>query len=398
MRKTLFAAVLCALTLGQAATAQQGQFAPRLLIDNMVITNFEYDQRLRFMTLLNAPGDLRKEAERTLTEDRLRMIAGQRMGIRLSDTQLTAGMEEFVSRFNMPMDQFLTILQANGVAAETFRDFVRAGLIWREVVREKFGPLAPTLVTTADVDRALSVLVQKTATRVLMSEITLPTDARKLAQEISDTARSEAGFAALARKHSTAPSAANGGRLDWVAITSLAPQIGQALETAGLNKATQPVQIPTGWAVYFMRRVEEGKAVTPALTAIDYAMLLVPGAGTPAAAAQIADIRARTDRCNDLNRYAKGQAEGALQRQTQPQTALPRDIAAEIETLDDNEISTRLVRGGAQVVLMLCSRRVVSDKEPAVEAIRGRLVEERFGMKAEHYLQELRANAHIRRP
>lgn len=401
MRKTLIAALILTLAsvfTGAVAMAQQGQFAPRLLVDSMVVTNYEYDQRLRFMTLLNAPGDLPKEAERSLIEDRLRMIAGQRAGIRISEAQITAGMEEFAARFEMPYEQFITILEANGVARETYRDFVRAGMIWREVVRARFGPMAPVLVSEADIDRSLSVLVQKSATRVLISEITLPTDGRKLAEEIAAQARSEASFAGLARQHSTAPSAADGGRRDWVVVTSLSPQVAQALEAAGPGKVTAPVQIPTGWAVYFLRRIEEAKAISPALTAIDYAMLLLPGAGTPATQAQIADLRARTDRCNDLNRWAKGQPEGTVKRETVAASKLPRDIAAEIEALDDNEISTRLTRGDAQMVLMLCSRRVLSDMDPSREAVRARLTDERFGMKADHYLQELRANAHIRKP
>lgn len=401
MRKTLISVLLLSLGLivsGLPAMAQQGQFAPRLLIDNAVITNFEYDQRLRFMTLLNAPGNLPAEAERTLIEDRLRMIAGQRAGIRISDAQVQSGMEEFSGRFEMPLEQFITILEANGVARETFRDFVRAGMIWREVVRARFGPQAPILVSEADIDRHLSVLVQKGATRVLLSEITLPTDGQKLAQEISEKARSEAAFAGLARQHSTAPSASDGGRRDWVAVTSLPPQVAAALEAAGPGKATAPVQIPTGWAVYFLRRIDQATTITPALTAIDYAMMLLPGAGSPATQAQIADIRARTDRCNDLNRWAKGQPEGTVKRETVAASRLPADIAAEIDLLDDNELSTRLTRGDAQVVLMLCSRRVLSDMSPSREAVRARLTEERFGMKADHYLQELRANAHIRRP
>lgn len=401
MLKTLISALILSLGLmatSHEATAQQGQFSPRVLVDNMVVTNYEFDQRMRFMTLLNVQGDIAREAEQTLIDDRLRMIAGQRAGVRLTEAQIMTGMEEFVGRFDMELDQFITIIEANGVARETFRDFVRAGLIWREVVRARFGPMAPTLVSEADIDRHLSVLVQQSATRVLLSEITLPTDGQKLAQEISEQARSEAAFAGLARQHSTAPSAADGGRRDWVAVTSLPPAVATALEAAGQGKATAPVQIPTGWAVYFLRRIEQATTITPALTAIDYSIMMLPEAGSPATQASVADILARTDRCNDLNRWAKGQPEGTVTRETVAASRLPADIAAEIERLDDNEISTRLTRGGAQVVLMLCSRRVLSDKEPSREAVRARLTEDRFGMRADHYLQELRANAHIRKP
>ena len=90
MRKTLLASLLVLLGLGTPVAAQSSQFSPRLMVDDKIITNYEYDQRLRFMTLLNAPGDLPKEAERTLIEDRLRLIAADRQDLRLTEAQITA--------------------------------------------------------------------------------------------------------------------------------------------------------------------------------------------------------------------------------------------------------------------------------------------------------------------
>jgi len=398
MRNTILASLVALMGLAAPAMAQSSQFAPRLLVDDKIITNYEYNQRFAFMTLLNAPGDLRKEAERTLIEDRLRFIAADRLKIRLTPAQIEAGMAEFSGRFELPVEEFITIIEQNGIARQTFRDFVHAGLVWREVARAKFGPQAQTLANQADVDRALSTLAIPAITRVQMSEIRLPLSEQHLARELAAKATSDGAFAAAARQHSTADTAAQGGRLDWVAVTSLEPQVSAALEAAGPGKTTEPVRLTSHWAIYRLHRIDADRKVTPQITAVDYAMLMVPGAGTPEAAAQLADIVARTDRCNDLNRWAKGQPEGTLRRETVLQTALPRDLAAELETLDDNEISTRLVRGGNQMVLMLCSRRVQSALPPANEAVRGRLVEARFGAKADIYLQELRANAHIRRP
>jgi peptidyl-prolyl cis-trans isomerase SurA len=395
MRQTLIAAcTLIALSLGTVPVLAQGSpFAPRVLVDGKAITNFEYDQRLRFMTLLNAPGDLPKEAEKTLIEDRLRLIAGDRLKLRLTPQQIEGGMTEFASRFEMELPQFLEILQANGVAPETFRDFVRAGMIWREVIRLKFGPAALDSIHEPEIDRALSVMTQKNTTRVLVSEILLPASERVLADELSKTLRGEAAFGAAARQHSLGPSAAEGGRVDWRNAAVLPQQVVAALEGLTPGQVTPPVRLPDGrYALYLLRQTDLRDGITPQTTGVDHARLVIGGAGTPAGDAVLAQVMARVDRCNDLNAFA-----GELTRSTVAQSALPRETAALLAPLDENEMTT-FVSGGAHVVVMLCSRRVLGEGEPDRDTIRGRLAEARVVGQADLYLAQLRSNARIQRP
>lgn len=395
MRKTLIAAcTFIALSLGVAPVLAQGSpFAPRVVVDGKPITNYEYDQRLRFMTLLNAPGDLRKEAEKTLIEDRLRLIAGERLKLRLTPEQIEAGMAEFAGRFEMPVEEFVTILQANGVAAETFRDFVRAGLIWREVIRVKFGPGALDSILEPEIDRALSIMTQRNTSRVLLSEILLPASKRVLADELSKTLRGEAAFGAAAREHSLGPSAAEGGRVDWRNAAVLPQQVVAALEGLQPGQVTAPVRLPDGrYALYLLRQLDLRDGVTPQATGVDHARLVIGGAGTAAGDAVLAQVMARVDRCNDLNAFP-----GELTRSTVAQTALPRDLAAVLDGLDENEM-TITTAGGAHVVVMLCSRRVQGEGEPDRDTIRGRLAETRVGSESELYLAQLRSNARIVRP
>lgn len=398
MRKTHIAAtaLLAALLAGglpATAQAQRSPFAPRVLVDDKVVSNYEYDQRLRFMRLLNAPGDLQAEAEKTLIEDRLRMGAAQRMKIRLTSAQIEAGMAEFAARFEMDVAQFVAILEGNGVARATFRDFVHAGLLWREVVRQRFGANAPMSVYEPEIDRSLSTMAQTGTARVLLSEILLPASRRNQAVELAQTLRGEAGFAAAARQHSLGPSAADGGRVDWRDVATLPQDVLSAVAAAGRGKITPPVRLADGrYAIYLVRQIEERPAVTPQTTAIDHARLVIGPAGDAATAAALARIRERVDVCNDLNAHP-----GQLTRETVALTALPGDTAARLAPLDEGEMVS-YVAGGAQVVLMLCSRRVLSAGEPDRDAIRGRLIEQRVTGQAEIYLQQLRSNAHIRRP
>ena len=119
------------------ATAQANPFAPVITVNGLGITSFEIEQRATMISLLGASADPRKQAEDDLINDRLQMSAAKRAGIVVSREAVKQGMEEFASRANMSADQFLAAIASEGVEPQTFRDFVEAGMIWREVIRAR---------------------------------------------------------------------------------------------------------------------------------------------------------------------------------------------------------------------------------------------------------------------
>ena len=88
------------------AVAQGNPFAPVRYVNNLAISQYEYDQRLLFMQVLRQPGDLPTEAMKALIEDRLRSSVAKQFDVKVSPEQVKAGMEEFASRANLTADQF----------------------------------------------------------------------------------------------------------------------------------------------------------------------------------------------------------------------------------------------------------------------------------------------------
>ena len=122
------------------ATAQQSNpFAPAVMVNNRAVTNYDIEQRIRFMEVLNTPGNLQEQAYDALVDDRLRLDAAAAIGIRLSDEEVLQGMTEFAGRANLGLEEFVAALAQEGVSREAFRDFVAAGIAWRQVVRARFG-------------------------------------------------------------------------------------------------------------------------------------------------------------------------------------------------------------------------------------------------------------------
>ena len=394
---SLFAALVLALAAPQGAVGQQNLFAPRVIVNGDVVTNFEHQQRQLFFRLLNAPDFSDEAIERELIDDRLRRQAARREGIALTDAQLNAGLEEFAARGALTVEEFTAALQQAGVSPETFRDFVSIGLTWREVVRARFLRTAED-VSEGEIDRAASVAAQRDIVRVLLSEIVVPPDAADLARDLGETLRGEAAFAAAARQHSITDSAAQGGRLDWVPVANLPPQVVAQLAEMSDGGITQPVRVEQGFALYLLRSVDNLPGVTPRITAVDYMEYLIPAAGTPAALAEIERMRATILTCNDLYGHAKGQPAERLTRQTRTEPDLPADLAGIIARLDGNELALGPERGAAQSVIMLCSRRVASALPLSPAAFNERIALGRLEGQAALYLEQLRANATIRRP
>jgi peptidyl-prolyl cis-trans isomerase SurA len=402
MRLTfLIAACICPLLMAGSGHAADGPFAPRVIVNNSIVTNFEVEQRARFLQLINSPGDLEEAAVRGLIDDRLRFSAGVANGVELTEKDITAGLEEFAGRADLSVEEFQTGLAENGVEPETFRDFVQANLVWREVIRARFVPRV--IVSDGDVKRALAVTNQRGDVRVALAELIIPAppgqeaDALALAQELSATIQSVDDFAAAAAQYSAAPSAADGGDVGWLELGNLPPTIRALILPLGIGGVTQPIPIPNAVALFQLRGLEDtGK---PAIEAVelDYMQILLPdGDG---GAAEAARLRANADQCDDLFGLTKGLPADQVVRTKLPAGEVPRDIGLELAKLDPGESSFGLRRGAARVFLMLCTRNVeIAENPPTPEAIRDQLINQRLAAFADSYLNQLRAAAIIREP
>ena len=395
------AALLWLACMASVVQAQDGLFDPVKIVNDRIITRYELNQRVLFMQLLRQQGDLPELALNDLIDDRLRMSVAEQIGLAVTPDALATGMAEFASRANLTTEEFLTAIAQGGVDPQGFRDFVEAGLVWRDVVRAKFGPSVK--VSEVAVDRAIAAgAVANGPVKVLVSEILLRSnagdgvDAQAVARQLKADMKTETGFADAARRLSKAETSVRGGRMEWQSLSQLPPAAGPMLMAMKPGEVTDPIAVPGGVVVYFLRRIGQEPGDAPTGSTLDYAqVLLADGAGT---AAEIARLRANTDTCDDLYGQAGTLPADRLLRDSQPSTAVPSDIAAELAKLDVGESSVALRRGGAVVFLMLCSRNPTTDVPPDRDEVRSQLLNIRLAALAESYLAELRADAILRDP
>lgn len=373
-------------------------FSPRLYVNDRVITQFEVDQRIEFLRVLRSPGDLEDEALKGLVEDRLRQTAAEQFEQTATEEEVKAGMEEFAQRANLTADQLIAELEKVGIAPETFRDFVTAGILWRKVIRARYA--GTITVSENEIDLALEATTRPGALRVLVSELVLPVPegedgAAQLEQatSLSESIGSEGAFAAAAQEFSAAPTRTDGGRLDWVPLSNLPGPIGAAVLALGPGEVSDPVVVPGAVVLFMLRDVDLDRSAPPVQVTFEWAEALVPN--DPA---EIARLRAAVDVCYDLNGREANLPPDRLKIMTQPAAEVPGDVALELARLDPGESSVALERSGFRRFLMLCRRDIVREEPISRDAVRERLISQKAERLAETFLEELRAAAIIREP
>lgn len=423
MRQAMIGAALAAMLLvgGQGAFAQSNPFRPVVYVNDTVVTEFDIQQRARFLQILRAPQADRAAAENALIDDRLRMQAAKQMGIKPSDEAINAAMTEFAARGGLAPEQFMQLLSQNGVDPQVFRDFIISGVVWREVVRMRLVPNVQ--VSNAEIEQEFTKIVQTPrVTSVLLSEMIIPApegEEKRVYDEVVrlvSTISNETDFAAAARQYSATQSRENGGRLPWAPLANLPPTLRPIIMSMQPGQVSQPLAVQ-GAVVVFMLRDTRGTVRAGAESQVlDYLTLRTT---SPAEAARIA---ATVRSCADLYKQASGLPPAQLTEGKGPQGAIPSNIALYLSTLDNDEATVV----GNEVV-MLCKREPAllaeADSQPAVPVTADRNPEQSgalpqtseadpvpqrsevrdivFNRKvtnaADGYLAELRADAIIRR-
>ena len=360
--------------------------SPLMVVNGAAISSYEIEQRAAFLAALQQQGDLRTLALQALIGERLQEVEAKRLGLSVTPGQIRGGMEEFAARAKLPLDAFLGELKKAGVAPETFRDFVKVGLLWRAAARERFA--GKVEVTEAEVDRALGMGASADeGRRVLLSELVIPTDGSRdvlaLAGRVKLAIRTEKDFALMARQFSKATTAASGGELGWLDEAALPPQVQGALAGLRPGEVTDVLAIPGGAALYLLRN--EGAAqgdATSGASVVDYAVL---SGGTGALAAQVTA-------CDGL--YPVARKGAVLTRATVPEAQVPADLRGALAGLDGGE--ARTLPDGR--LLVLCARSRASGLPQAREAVRTDILNRKVSLLADGWTEELRFNAFIETP
>ena len=393
----MFALALCAVTTQPALS--QSLFSPAIQVNQDIVTWYELQQRQKFMELLGIPGNSEAEVRQALIDDRLRKQAMREASIQTSPEEVQGGIDEFASRGNLSPEDFLGLLNEEGVSRETVRDFVADQLSWRDYVAARF--LSQARPSEDEINRALGQ-GGGAGLQVLLSEIIIPINqqtlaqAEALAEEISKLPDQES-FSEAATQYSAAATRDNGGRLDWLGIDNLPPALQPVILSMKNGEITDPLALSSAVALFQMRGIREVSIGAPSYSEIDYAIYYMPGGRSAETLADAAKHKEQIDTCDDLYGLAKDHPPEVLDRITAKPSEIPSDVALELAKLDPNEVSTILTRNDGQTLafLMLCSRTRNLGEDTTRGDVANALTQQRLQAHADSLLEQLRADAVI---
>ena len=387
-----------------ASAGQENLFATAITVNGIPVSNFEIDQRIRMLETLNVAGDLRRQAESSLIDERIYLSEARKLGINVDQQEVLEGMAEFSARANLSTEAFVAELGQNGVEASTFADFVAAGLLWRKVVTGLFGQVAQTL-STDDFELALEHATDLKSVSVLLSEIIIPLQpgneeqARTLADRIIESVNSLADFDRAARLTSASVSRERGGDVGWIPISRLPESTQKPVMAAPNDTVVGPVELPSYLYIFFKREMRQVDIV-PATKTIDFASLRIDYRDRSRALDIAEQFRQRSKTCLELQFESQAWPEDKFRRQSVRPEELSPGLSQELARLDRHEFALIPATDNREAfdLIMLCKREFFDETEgEQLEQVRLMLRDRRLQVHARNYLTKLRARAIIER-
>jgi len=394
--KTLIRTSFMALsvTIAPMVVGAQNLFSAAILVNDQAITNYELNQRTMFLEALRFPGVPDELAPKQLIEERLKKAAADQLGIRVSDEELQLELESFAQQFNVAFEEFVAELERLGISVDTPRAFIANKILWREVVRARFG--AQANVDQAQVERSANAEKSGSSIEVLLTEIIMAIqpgqeqEVRERARELSKI-RSFDAFSDAAREFSDAPTREFGGRVTWQKLDTLPGVLQPLIFGLAPGEVTDPLSIPNALALFQLRGIRETAYRRPLTDSVDYLRYALPRSELK----NINAISTNINHCDDLYGWAKGNPNHVLKRETVKRAEIDGPTRNILTNLDENEyvISTQ---GPTTTLIMMCSRSQILDlEEQDLAQIRNGLLNQRLGSYADSYLENLRDDARI---
>ena len=367
-------------------------FAPAIQVDEMIITQYEIDQRALFFELLKFPGNHKKEAEKSLIDDRLKFRAAQKSNVEVNPAALIFELEMFAKRANLTIDQFSKRLKKEGVDRITWENYMQIPILWFETINRKFSSKISSSMLSRNIENQSG---STSEIQVLLTEIIIPVQIGfedEANQKIEDLRkiRSLKKFSEAAFSNSVAPTREVGGKIKWQNLSNLPSVVRPLIAGLSIGEVTEPLPIAGGFAIFQLRDLREGNRKSRSKF-VDYAEFTFKK-NTKTKNLIINNVMICDDLYSFLNRIKKAD----LKRNNVMENSLSKELSNILSELDKNEFIIQENDSTAAKLFMVCGR---SEKEKLstgdINKISRTIANKRLLSLANSYLDNLRQEARI---
>ncbi len=398
MGKPLNWLIILMITLfgGLGPLQAQNPYSAAYAVNDSIISHFDIDQRVKMLRALGfRGGDIKQAAVDQLIEDRLKISAARAIGANLTDGSLARAIDTAAQNSNTTAEALWSRARTRGVSREAFEEYYMVQLLWREIVQARFRSFADP--TQVDLDNAINVAAAVTQETILLAEIALPFAERgeeatmAFSQRLSRDLNNGASFDEAVKRFSRAATAANGGKIGWLAPERLPGPIAAQVLGLSAGQVSKPVRVSTG---IILLKVIASKVTGSPLqkqVSLRYAVLDLSGRANGSATARA--MQHGLDECSESSSTAANYAAGSGLFGPLGVNDVPTDIALALARLMPGK-SEVIVNGDSVKLVQLCDRS--TDLNDAVKAqLTNNVFGQKLGNLASGYLLELRRNAII---
>lgn len=413
-------ALLATLWVGQAQAAELLDQVVAIVNDDIVLQS-ELDSRTElFGEQIKAQGTslpdaqvLREQVLERLIMERIQLQIADRQGIRVSEQELNAALQNIADKNNMTLAQFREALIAEGRDYAQAREQIRQEMLLARVQQTNVNRRIS--VSRQEIDNYLNSESSQDTSEFLLSNllVAIPQDA---SPETIQRARAEAdalyrqlqqgaAFDELAIANSDAPNALNGGDLGWRAFNELPEAIATAVRPLQPGQTSMPIRTPAGFHIIQLRDKRGGQQTLVEQTRVSHILISPNEIRSSTQARQLAEeLHQRLlegEPFDDLARqYSDDPASGSQGGElgwTQAGQMVP-EFEQVMNQTPIGRISPPFESRFGWHILKVEERRTQDFSEEMREAAaRNAIRQRKFGEEFDNWLREIRAQAYIER-
>ena len=391
-RSLIFSLIfLCLYAFSESKAQANFLLAAKIQVNNSVITQFELDQRAKFLGALKFTGNHSELAQTQLIEERLKQSEAQKLNISASDFEIEDALKRFASRANLTLKEFNKELKRLEIYPDTFRSYVETEVIWQKLVNKKFG--AQSSVSNLQLQRAKSISKFEDTIQVLLTEIIIPfsKDDRSEKENLANLLKqikSTEEFSNAAQKYSKAPTATVGGRVKWQNFDRLPGIIKPLILGLSPGQVTEPIMLTKAIALFQLRDIREIKTDRTQLELLDFIKV-------KSDLKYLSFVQDNFHNCSDLEAIIGGQTEVTLTRKKLLSDEIPNTLVPVLDNLDQNESEIVVADGQSQLVIMCERNNQLNSTAQTLEQDKNVLQTNRLKHLARSFLETLKDNARI---
>ena len=391
-RSLIFSLIfLCLYAFSESKAQANFLLAAKIQVNNSVITQFELDQRAKFLGALKFTGNHSELAQTQLIEERLKQSEAQKLNISASDFEIEDALKRFASRANLTVKEFNKELKRLEIYPDTFRSYVETEVIWQKLVNKKFG--AQSSVSNLQLQRAKSISKFEDTIQVLLTEIIIPfsKDDRSEKENLANLLKqikSTEEFSNAAQKYSKAPTATVGGRVKWQNFDRLPGIIKPLILGLSPGQVTEPIMLTKAIALFQLRDIREIKTDRTLLELLDFIKV-------KSDLKYLSFVQDNFHNCSDLEAIIGGQTEVTLTRKKLLSDEIPNTLVPVLDNLDQNESEIIVADGQSQLVVMCERNNQLNSTTQTLEQDKNVLQTNRLKHLARSFLETLKDNARI---